>query len=200
MPGTPVRDFLQSFSTDEKYFIPHPFLWKVRFETSNAIKGQINAALNKAGEDWRARTFPDDYTKNGSVLVAQTITIPGEQTSFQEVGQANRGGFLPGYGVTQRESFLTRQLTINFIETDQDICHDFFTPWLIAIGIDGLINQQLKCNITLKQYNNQGKLRKGFIFDKAFPTNVEGGGTLSYADSEFIVKTVTFGCKNYRQL
>ena len=122
------------------------------------------------------------------------------RTLLNEYGQENRGGFLPGYGVTQRESFLTRQLTINFIETDQDICHDFFTPWLIAIGIDGLINQQLKCNITLKQYNNQGKLRKGFIFDKAFPTNVEGGGTLSYADSEFIVKTVTFGCKNYRQL
>jgi|TARA_R110001583_G_scaffold42377_2_gene134623 hypothetical protein len=196
----PVRDFLQAFSSEEKYFIPHPFLWKVSFQTSNAIKGQINAALNKAGEGWRARTFTDDYTKNGSILVAQDITIPGEQTAFAELGQENRGGFLPGYGVTQREGFLQRQLSINFIETDRDICHDFFTPWLIAIGIDGLINQQLKCGITLKQYNNQGHLRKGFEFDNAFPTNVEGGGTLNYGPGEFIIKTVTFGCKNYRQL
>mgnify|MGYP003628285149 FL=1 len=198
--GEPVSDFLDAFSTNDKYFLSQPFLWKVSIGASNTLKTAVDTACLKAGEDWRALTLPDDYTTvNGSILVAQEVSIPGEQTSFGEYGQENRGGFLPGYGVTQRESFLTRQLSINFFETKVDIEHTFFRPWMIAIAIDGLINPALKCPIVVTQYDNKMKKRKGFVFDDAFPTVCEGYN-LNYADADFTVKSVTFACKNYRPI
>ena len=195
----PVVDFLDAFSTKKEYFLSHPFLWKVKIQCSNTLKTAVDKACLKSGEDWRLMTLPEDYEKNDSVLVAQEVSIPGESSSFGEFGQENRGGFLPGYGVTQRESFLTRQLAINFLETKVDIEHTFFRPWLIAIGIDGLINPDLKCIIQVTQFDNQMQKRKGFIFDDAFPTVIEPY-TLNYADQSFTVKSVTFGCKNYRPL
>tara|TARA_R110002051_G_scaffold113009_3_gene185695 strand:+ start:548 stop:1213 length:666 start_codon:yes stop_codon:yes gene_type:complete len=195
----PVSDFLGAFSTDSKFLLSQPFLWKVSIGAENALAEAVNTACHKAGEDWRAMSLPDEYTKNGSILVAQEVSIPGEQTSFGEYGQENRGGFLPGYGVTQRESFLTRQLSINFFETKVDIEHTFFRPWMIAIAIDGLVNPELKCSIVVTQYDNQMQKRKGFIFDDAFPTICEPY-TLSYGDGEFTVKSVTFGCRNYRPI
>jgi len=43
------------------------------------------------------------------------------------------------------------------------------------------------------------QLRKGFIFEEVFPTNVEGYN-LSYNDEEFQQKSVTFAFRNYRPL
>ena len=199
--GRQVDNFLHAFSSNSKYFLSQPFLWKVSIAASNNLKTAVDTACDKAGEKWRALTLPEDYTSaDGSILVAQEVSIPGEQTSFGEFGQENRGGFLPGYGVTQREGFLSRGLTINFFETKTDIEHTFFRPWLIAIAIDGLINDKLKAdNIMVEQYDNQMRRRKGFIFDDAFPTFCEPY-TLNYSDAPFTVKTVTFGCKNYRPL
>ena len=193
----PVSDFLDAFSTNDKYFLSHPFLWKVSIGAEKELKDAVDTACAKAGEKWRSLTLPKDYEKNGSILVAQEVGIPGEQTSFGEFGQENRGGYLPGYGVTQRESFLTRQLSINFFETKVDIEHTFFRPWMIAIAIDGLVNSKLKCPIVVTQYDNQMQKRKGFIFDDAFPTICEPYN-LNYADADFTVKSVTFACKNYR--
>tara|TARA_R110002020_G_scaffold164479_3_gene351259 strand:- start:1659 stop:2318 length:660 start_codon:yes stop_codon:yes gene_type:complete len=209
----PISDFLAAFSLDgsseaagafgydfnDRFFLSHPFLWKVSIGASNTLADAVNTACHKAGEDWRAMSLPEDYERNGSILVAQEVSIPGEQTSFGEYGQENRGGFLPGYGVTQREGFISRGLTINFFETRTDIDHTFFRPWLIAIAIDGLVNPELKCPILVTQYDNQMKKRKGFVFDDAFPTVCEPL-TLGYGDAEFSVKTVTFGCKNYRPI
>ena len=197
--GGPISDFLDAFSTNDKYFLSQPFLWKVSIGASNTLATAVNTACTKAGEGWRSLTLPLDYEKNGSILVAQEVSIPGEQSSFGEFGQENRGGFLPGYGVTQRESFLTRQLSINFFETKVDIEHTFFRPWMIAIAIDGLINPALKCPIVVTQYDNKMQKRKGFVFDDAFPTVCEPY-TLNYADADFTVKSVTFCCKNYRPI
>jgi len=191
-----VNSFLQAFSQDSKYFLSHPFLWKVNIQSD--VVGAINTALDKGGEFWKASQIPDDYSKNGDILVASEVTIPSEQSSFSDFGQENRGGFLPGYGIVQRESFLTRNITVNFLETDTDIEHTFFRPWTIALGIDGLVNQGLKSTITLTQYDNKLKRRKGYIFEDAFPTICEGYG-LTRTPGEYLQKTVTFACKNYRQ-
>jgi len=216
----PISDFLDAFSrgdpvdpssyygggaqplgsdSNERFFLSHPFLWKISIGANNALKRAVDTACHKAGEGWRALSLPSDYEKNGSVLVAQEVGIPGEQTSFGEFGQENRGGFLPGYGVTQRESFLTRQLSINFFETKTDIEHTFFRPWMIAIAIDGLVNPNLKCPILLTQYDNQMQKRKGFAFEDAFPTICEPYN-LNYHDADFTVKSVTFACRNYRPI
>tara|TARA_R110002020_G_scaffold116080_1_gene266273 strand:+ start:1011 stop:1622 length:612 start_codon:yes stop_codon:yes gene_type:complete len=196
---SPVSEFLDTFSSEGQYFLSHPFLWKVSVQASGILQDSVNLACTKAGDSWRAMTLPFDYEKNGNILVAQEVSIPGEQTSFSEFGQENRGGYLPGYGVTQRESFLTRQLAINFMETKVDIEHTFFRPWMIAIAIDGLINPALKCNILVTQYDNQMQRRKGFVFEDAFPTICEPYN-LGYGDADFTVKSVTFGCTNYRPI
>lgn len=190
-----VNSFLQAFSKDSKYFLSHPFLWKVNIQSD--VIGAVNTALQKGGEFWRASNIPDSFSKNGDILVASEVTIPNEASSFSDFGQENRGGFLPGYGIVQRESFLSRNITVNFLETNVDLEHTFFRPWTIALGIDGLINQGLKSTITVTQYDNKGTKRKGYIFEDAFPTVCEGY-TLSRGDGEYIQKTVTFACKNYR--
>mgnify|MGYP003148806294 CR=1 FL=1 len=193
-----AKSFLQAFSTDHKFFLPQPFLWKVSI--GGHLTSAITKVLNKAGEKWKVKTTPDEFTKNGSMLVAQEVTLPNEQSAYGEFGQSNRGGFLPGFGLTQRDSFLGRGITINFIETDRDIEHNFFRPWAIAVGIDGLVNMGLKTNITVKQYSNDGFVRKGFNFVDAFPTACEGYKLNYGGDQSFTVKTVTFACRNYEQL
>jgi hypothetical protein len=72
-------------------------------------------------------------------------------------------------------------------------------PWMIAVGINGLIGSSLKATVEVKQYTNKGDFRKGYKFHKAFPTAVEGF-TLSYGSTDFIIKSVTFACQNYIQL
>jgi len=195
-------DFLDGYSNSEKFFLAHPFLWKVTFEYDPSLIANVNEAIGKAyssQEDWRAITEPNNFTKNSNVLVARTVTVPGENSQFDLAGAENLGGFLPGYALTKRMDFLSKNLAINFLDTQDDIEHNFFRPWMIALGIDGLINRRLLCNVTLRQYNNKMELRKGYRFIDVFPTNVEGY-TLSYNDEGFQEKSVTFAFKEYKPL
>lgn len=195
-------DFLDGYSNSEKFFLAHPFLWKVTFEYDASLIANVNDAIGKAysnQDDWRAITEPDRFTKNGNILVARTVTVPAENSQFDIAGSQNLGGFLPGYALNKRTDFLSKNLAINFLDTQDDIEHNFFRPWMIAVGIDGLINRRLLCNVTLRQYNNKMELRKGYRFIEVFPTNVEGY-TLSYNDEAFQEKSVTFAFKEYKPL
>ena len=154
-------DFLQAFSSDSKYFLSQPFLWKVSIDGD--LSGAINSALQKGNENWSANVQPSLLTKNGAILVARSVNTPQESSVFAPQSVQNRGGFLPGYSLIERNDFLTRSFSINFIETEQDIEHGFMRPWMIALGIDGLINFGLKTNIVVKQYNNKGSMRKGYM-------------------------------------
>jgi len=111
------------------------------------------------------------------------------------------GGLLPGYAMDNRENFLSRSVTVNFLTTEVDIEHTFFRPWMIAIGCKGLIEYgtSLKANMEVRQYTNKGELLKGFKFTKVFPTAVEGF-TLNYDSTDFKIQSVTFACQNYQQL
>ena len=176
-------------------------MWAVTID--GVSKGSINSVLTSAGEKWQAKTSPQEMTRGGNILVAQSVQLPNEASTFSalEAGGGNMGGFLPGYGLNARSNFLDRTFSVNFLETQLDIEHNFFRPWMIAVGIKGLIAHgvSLKGNITVKQYSNRGKLIKGFAFRKVFPTAVEGYN-LNYNDSEFFIKAVTFACENYEQL
>tara|TARA_R100000900_G_scaffold146403_1_gene136169 strand:- start:2924 stop:3610 length:687 start_codon:yes stop_codon:yes gene_type:complete len=195
-------DFLDGYSNSEKFFLAHPFLWKVSFEYDASLIFNVNDAISKAysnNDDWRAITEPDRFTKNGNILVARSVTVPSENAQFDIAGSENLGGFLPGYALNKRTDFLSKNLAINFFDTQDDIEHNFFRPWMIALGIDGLINRRLLCNVTLRQYNNKMEERKGYRFIDVFPTNVEGY-TLSYNEESFQEKSVTFAFKEYKPL
>ena len=100
----------------------------------------------------------------------------------------------------KRSNFLERNLAINFFDTEEDLEHNFFRPWQIALAIEGLIQRDLLCPVVdLLQYNNRGQVRKGYRFTDVFPTNVEGY-TLNYDNTEFMAKSVTFAFKNYKQI
>jgi hypothetical protein len=199
--GPNINEFFAAFSGDRKYFLNLPVLWTVTID--GVSTGAINSVLSDAGESWRAKGDAGSYTKSGNILVAQECTLPNESSTFDQLngGMSNMGGFLPGYGLTARSNFLDRGITVNFLETEIDIEHTFFRPWLIAIGIKGLVENgaSLKGNMQIKQYSNQGQLIKGFEFIKVFPTATEGR-TLSYGDTDFKSKSVTFACQNYKQL
>lgn len=198
--ATDINEFFLAFATDSKFFLHLPVLWSVTID--GVTSGAINTVLNSAGEKWQAKITPGDMTKSGNILVAQEVGLPSESSGFAalESGSA-MGGFLPGYALNSRENFLSRSFTVNFLETQTDLEHNFFRPWMIAIGIKGLIEDgaSLKGNMSVKQYTNNGQLMKGFRFNKVFPTAVEGF-TLNYSDTEFRIKSVTFACENYEQL
>ena len=199
---TNIKEFLNAFSHDPNFALNFPFLWTVTID--GISKGAISQVLSKAEENWDVKTDPQSFTKSGGILVARDVMIPPETSTFEAYScGSNMGGFLPISGMGSRANFLDgHKFTINFIETQMDIDHYFFRPWMIAIGIKGLVEdgQSLKGTIEVKQYSNQGSLIKGFKFKKVFPTAVEGY-TLNYDSSDFRVnKSVTFACENYASL
>ena len=200
MPIVPTGEFLDSFAEDGSYYLSLPFLWSVQFVNIGELTGAINNATAKLQSQKTWAVGPPFSSGGGAdknLLAARQVTIPNEQSTFLEAGQNNRGGFMPGYGLQQRESFLTRTLAINFIETIDDIVHNLFTPWSIALSVDGLVNFGLRADIIVQQYDNQGNKRKGYKFIKAFPTNVEGFTVTQDPDAPFTEKTVTFSFKDY---
>lgn len=191
-----VPSFLSKFSSDPRFALPLPFLWTVTID--GGVTSQISSALQKIGYNWSVEDALKwiDISSN-NILVAQEVTIPSESYETVILGpDSNRGGYMPGYGVTQRTDFLSRNLTINFIETQSDIETLLFRPWIVAIGVDGMIGGRLRSKATLTQYDRAGKIRKTYTFDNIFPTNTEGA-TISYSADDFTVKTVTFGYTRY---
>jgi len=200
MAGPQINDFLQAFSGEAKYCLSIPVLWTVSID--GVTESSINSVLSDAGQKWKANISPNAMTKSGTILPAQAVVIPQESANFTPMGAGDSyGGFLPGYAMTSRADFLSRQFSINFLETRQDLEHEFFRPWQIAIGIKGLIERgvNLKSTITVKQYTNDGQLRKGYRFKKTFPVAVEGY-TMDYENTDFPIKSVTFVCEDYEQL
>lgn len=199
--GNNIEEFFSAFSNDNRFFLNLPVLWSVTID--GVSKESINTTLNSAGEKWQAKTSPEEMTRGSNILVAQSVQLPNETSSFSalESGSGNMGGFLPGYGLNARLNFLDRSFSVNFLETQVDIEHYFFRPWMIAVGIKGLIAQgsSLRGNMTVRQYSNRGALIKGFVFTKIFPTAVEGY-TLNYENTDFPIKSITFGCENYEPL
>jgi len=195
-----INEFLGAFSGDQRFFLHLPVIWSVSID--GVSEGSINSVLSEAGEKWQAKTSPNAMTKSGNILVAQSVALPDESSGFVAMESGSTmGGFLPGYGLNARSNFLDRGFSVNFLETQLDIDHNYFRPWMIALGIKGLIEEgtSLKGTMVVKQYTNGGQFIKGFKFKKVFPTAVEGY-TLDYADTEFKIRSVTFGCENYEQL
>jgi len=197
-----INKFFSSFANDKNFALNFPFLWTVNIADVNS--GSINTVLNEAGEKWNAKINPDDLTEDGNILVAREVVLPNESSNFSAlVASDNMGGFLPGYGMSARANFLDRTFSISFIETQMDLEHNFFRPWMIALGIQGLLEWQsgevLKATIEVRQYSNKGEFIKGFHFRKAFPKVVDGF-TLNYEDTEFKIKHVVFASENYEQL
>jgi hypothetical protein len=199
MDARPTRRFLTKLSQESPYYLSLPFLWTVSIPGLIGLTSAITSANQKIG---RGAWYPDlnpDWGA-GDLLAAREVTIPNETSTFLEAGQNSRGGFMPGYGLQQRESFLGRNLAVNFIETRKDIVHGFFTPWSVAVGVDGLTNFGLKADIYVKQYDNQKRLRKGYKFIDAFPTTVEGFTVTQEPEAYYPEKTVTFAFTDYAPL
>jgi hypothetical protein len=191
-----TSNFLDKFSTDRNFSIPFPFLWTVTIDDNN-LPSYISSAISKINQRWSVSNISNWTDKLAdNVFVAQELQIPSESIEVTSLSQENRGGFMPGFGITQRTDFISRNVTINFLETEKDIETELFRPWIIALGVDGLLNQNLKSTITAKQYTRDGKVRKTYKFTGVFPTNSEGY-SLTYGDQDFLVKTVTFGYTNY---
>jgi hypothetical protein len=197
--GIQINDFLNAFSREAKFCLSLPVFWSVSIDGVGV--GSINSVLESAQEKWRATTSPEEMTRNGNILVAQDVGLPDEQAVFGIASMNNAGGFLPSYVMNNRNDFLGRQLSVNILETNEDLEQNYFRPWMIAIGIKGLVENgpNLKGTMVIKQYDNQGNLRKGFKFNKVFPKSVEGY-TLNYQNTDFKVKSVTFACQNYEKL
>tara|TARA_R110002167_G_scaffold98020_3_gene258311 strand:- start:38672 stop:39274 length:603 start_codon:yes stop_codon:yes gene_type:complete len=196
-----INEFFSAFANDQKFFLNLPVLWSVTID--GVTQGSINSVLSEAGEKWQAKTSAQSMTKGGNILVAQSVVLPTEGSTFDPYPSgSSMGGFLPGYGHANRQNFLNdRQVSVNFLETEVDIEHNFFRPWAIALGIKGLVEDgvSLKGTMEVRQYSNAGVFIKGYRFNKIFPTAVEGY-TLDYADTDFKIKSVTFACENYQQI
>lgn len=197
--STNIKQFLTSFTQDSSFFIHNSFLWSVNIDGINI--SDINAVLDEFGEKWHASISPYDMTIDGNLIVAQRVGLPNESSSFSTGEMSSTGNYLPGYVLDKRSNFLERSFNIDFLETQQDIEHNFFRPWMIAIASKGLIaaGRPLKSTIEVNQYTNGGDFMKGFRFRNAFPTSIEAF-SLDYDSSNVIIKSVTFACQNYEQI
>jgi hypothetical protein len=203
--GMPIQinDFLQSFSREAKFCLSLPVFWSVSID--GVTTDAINSVLESAGEKWSANLTPNDMSKGdaGSILVAQTVTLPTESSEFVALDfGSGKGGFLPTHAMNSRTNFLNRSFSVNILETAQDLEHEFFRPWLIALGIKGLIEDggpSLKATMVVKQYDNQGNFRKGYKFKGVHPSAIESY-TLDYDSTQFIIKSVGLVCLNYEPI
>lgn len=198
--ASPVQSFLSKFSSDRNFFIPLQTMWTVTLSDESVV-GAINSALGKVDtySGWRVNPSTLWTDKSlGNILVAQEVSLPNESVEITEInsGEAT-GAYMAGYGATKRTGFLSRNVTINFLETHVDIEAALFRPWIIAIGIDGLIKSDLKATINIIQYGRDMSKRKEYIFYDAFPTNSEGS-QINYTSDDFKAKTVTFGYRDYK--
>lgn len=199
--GIQIKDFLNAFSKEAKFCLSLPVFWSVSIDGVSV--GSINSVLQSAQQKWKATTSPQEMTRSGNILVAQNVTIPGEgyQDSVASFGQG-MGGFLPVNILEARDNFGSgRDVAVSFLETNVDLEHTFFRPWAIAVGINGYIESgpPLKATMVVKQYDNKGRLRKGFRFTKVTPIKMEPL-SLDYNDTTHKIKSVTFRCQNYEQL
>jgi hypothetical protein len=198
--GIQINDFLNAFSREAKFCLSLPVFWSVSIDGVSI--GSINSVLESAQEKWRATTSPEEMTRNGNIIVAQNVSLPGEgyQSNVAAFGQGT-GGFIPANIMESRDNFGTRDIAVSFLETNVDLEHTFFRPWSIAVGINGFIESDppLKATMVVKQYDNKGTLRKGFKFTKVTPIKMEPL-SLDYTDTTHKIKSVTFRCQNYEQL
>ena len=194
-----IQKFLDSFSNNPTFSLPLTFQWTVTID-DRGLKREIKKVLKDLDNttDWSVYDTNEwmGYGEHSNILVAQEVSLPSESYQTISLGQPNRGGFMPGYGITERSDFLSRNISINFIETGVDIEAHLFRPWIIALGTTGLLNTKLRADINITEYNKDMSVRKEYKFFKAFPTNSEGY-SLNYTSGEFIVKSVTFGFTDY---
>lgn len=194
-----IKQFLDSFSNNPTFSLPLTFQWTVTIDDGNLlseIKKVLGDLDNTSGWSVNSSNRWTGKGEHSNILVAQEVSLPSESYQTISLGQPNRGGYMPGYGVTERSDFLSRNISINFIETGVDIEAHLFRPWIIALGTAGLLNTKLRADINITEYNKDMSVRKEYKFFKAFPTNSEGY-TLNYTSGEFIVKSVTFGFTDY---
>jgi hypothetical protein len=140
------------------------------------------------------------WTDKGNILVAQEIGLPGESFEVAPFSIGNSSGaYMPSFAANKRSDFLSRNVTINFLETNVDIESQLFRPWAIALSVDGLINKDLKTTIDVCQYDNKRRVRKRYKFYGVFPTNCETS-VVNYTDDTIKSKTVTFAYSKYEIL
>ena len=170
MAAEPAKEFM----TNGK--LPYPFAWTV----------QVSRGSTGGGD-------PGGQTQ---IWAAQEVTIPSEVTMFDNFGQENRGGWMPGYGVIERESFLSRSFTVNFFATEENDPEWVMRAWLNDIANKGLAEESKLQDGTVDciLYSNSGEPRQYISAKYAFPTHCEGF-TANYGSQPFIVKSVTFACR-----
>lgn len=146
--GQPVatRDhFMEVLGRWESY-TPLNSLWMVVFNIPALVSEQ---RMRDWGErhiahDWgidavRKRFDTHFYMKAMGCCLAQTVSVPVEQTSLDTVGPNNRG-FLKGPIMGQRQSFAA--LNIEFLETTLSFVDFILRPWTIIAQHQGLVARQ----------------------------------------------------------
>ena len=190
-------EFMNKLSSDKSFYTPIESLWEVTFTKSPTISlpqmyGKVSGVHNGSSAGKHSR------------YLATTVTIPNERPTIQSfsTGNNNTGGYLDGYGVSKRPAFATEApVSINFIETEDDITDTYFRMWCIAVGRKGLItDNDFKGEMIVREYNTQGIVRKTFKFSGVFPTAVEGYQLQYSPETTIRQKSVTFGYENYAVL
>lgn len=198
----PINKWLSKFGDNgnRKLRLPMPVLWSVEIDPGS-VETEVKDVLQKIKYRQEINAKLEDYVDSqenfSNILVAQEITLPSESLVATNMGPTNRGAFMPGQGIVERTDFLSRSVTVNFLETHTDAVDEIFRPWIIALTVDGLINAKLKApTMKVVEYGKDGIKRKQYEFKEVYPTNCEGYN-INYDSTEFIIKTVTFAYKEY---
>jgi hypothetical protein len=142
---------------------------------------------------------------NIGLYFAQSIKIPKEGFNPNFIGIEGMSGYLKGVVGGDRLDMGSRNLSIDFLETNLDFVDGLIRPWIITASYMGLINRgmrrSIKATITVQEFGSQNSfedkpVRKIHIFSGCVPSDT-GSKTLKYDSSEILINTVNWIYNTY---
>lgn len=196
---------------DWDFDVPLNVLWTVEFENFENLFTSITNVLNDFYSAYNTPSLStvleklhQSQTQDIGLFLAHKVALPSEQYIAEEgISQRGHGGYVPGYVGGTRIGFVSRPVTINFIENNKDFTDLVLRPWVVATSIAGLVKTNrynLSCNIKCLQYtrhpdtyssdfkykpnDTEPFVRKKFTFFNCYPMSVDGPN-LDYEHLDF---------------
>ena len=156
--GAPIltrKNFMQILESWEAA-LPLQSLWMVFFRVPAIVQDEV---MNSWGE--HIVKFPkkeggvtvaqrllnkDKFQTTMGCAFAQTVSLPPEQVTIDQVGIPNSRGFLPGPVINQRQKFAS--VNIEFLETNLSFVDFLIRPWTVLGSHFGAVARDPSVKIT----------------------------------------------------
>lgn len=167
--------------------------------------GGLNAAYDINSARTLLTLYP--FQRVSGCIFANTVNIPNEAYTVENVGVENNRGFLPGLISKNREGYSGKPLEVGFLETNTSFIDNVIRPWVMLASHLGFVARKdekynIKTNISVLFYNktfqNLNMIpSKIFRFYNCVPTQVQNQSFDYREKNETAGYTANFAFTNY---